>query len=59
MGKLKSYGKKELVDTLAKYFERTADPTATLDEHDAKGRVWRCEAMSFPARASVAVADAD
>ena len=47
MGKLKSYGKKELVDTLAKYFERTGDPAATLDEHDQKGRSYVPTAMSF------------
>ncbi len=49
MGKLKSYGKKELVDMLAKYFARTADPAATLDEHDQKGRCWQPGAMCFPA----------
>jgi len=53
MGKLKSYGKKELVDALAKYFERTADPTATLDEHDQKGRTWSPPLLSFSARSSV------
>lgn len=32
--------KKELVATLSSYFKRTADPKATLDEYDAKGRAW-------------------
>ncbi|MFO1086540.1 MAG: ParB/RepB/Spo0J family partition protein [Reyranellaceae bacterium] len=37
--------KKELVVTLASYFKRTADPKATLDEHDTKGRTWLPECM--------------
>ncbi len=49
MGKLKSYGKKELVDSLAQYFARTADPAATLDDHDRKGRSWLPGIMCFPA----------
>jgi len=53
MGKLKSYGKKELVDTLAHYFVRTGDPGAVLDEHDEKGRAWLPAAMSFPPRVGV------
>ena len=50
MGKLKSYGKRELVDALAQYFARTANPAVDLDEHDQKGREWVPEAMTFPAR---------
>jgi ParB family chromosome partitioning protein len=50
MAKLKSYGKKELVDALAQYFARTADPEATLDEHDSKARTWLSAVMSFPGR---------
>jgi len=50
MAKLKSYGKKELVDALSQYFARTADPAATLDEHDQKGRTWLPRAMSFATR---------
>ncbi len=43
--------KKELVATLASYFKRTADPKASLDEHDAKGRVWLPDCMkSAPVR---------
>ena len=57
MGKLKDCSKKDLVSTLARYFERTADPTATLDEHDQRGRAWLPGAMSFPARAAVTMAD--
>lgn len=49
MGKLKSYGKKELADTLATYFARTADPDAALYEHDSKGRSWLPGAFLFPA----------
>jgi ParB family chromosome partitioning protein len=37
--------KKELVATLASYFKRTADPKASLDEHDAKGRAWLPDCM--------------
>ena len=58
MGKLNDYSKKDLVSALARYFERTADPTATLDEHDQRGRAWLPGAMSFPARAAVTMADA-
>jgi hypothetical protein len=47
MAKLKSYGKKELVDALAQYFARTVDPQAALDEHDQKGRSWTPGVMSF------------
>ena len=47
MAKLKSYGKKELVDALAQYFARTADPGAELDEHDQKGRGWLPGIMIF------------
>ena len=57
MGKFKDYSKKELVSALARYFERTADPTATLDEHDQRGRAWLPGAMSFPAREAVTMAD--
>jgi hypothetical protein len=53
MAKLKSYGKKELVDALAQYFARTADPAVTLDEHDEKGRTWLPGVMSFPAWATL------
>lgn len=57
MGKLKDYSKKDLVDALAWYFEVTADPAATLEEHDQKGRTWLPGVMSFPARAAVTMAD--
>lgn len=50
MGKLKSYGKKELIEALAQYFARTADPQAQLDEYDEKGRSWLPGIMCFPAR---------
>ena len=56
MGKFKDYSKKELVSALARYFERTADPTAILDEHDQRGRVWLPGVMSFPAREAVTMA---
>ena len=58
MGKFKDYSKRELIRALARYFGRTADPTATLDEHDQRGRVWLPGAMSFPAREAVTMADA-
>lgn len=47
MAKLKSYGKKELVDALAQYFTRTADPAVTLDEHDQAGRGWCPAIMAY------------
>lgn len=47
LGKFKSYGKKELVDALAQYFARTADPAAMLDEHDERGRNWFPAIMKF------------
>ena len=50
MGKLKSYGKTELIEALAQYFRRTSDPHAELDEHDEKGRSWLPGIMCFPAR---------
>jgi ParB family transcriptional regulator, chromosome partitioning protein len=50
MAKFKSYGKKEMVEALARYFERTADPAAELDEHDHKGQCWQPGIMCFPAR---------
>ena len=50
MSKLKGYGKKDLVDALAQYFARTADPGATLDEHDSKGPAWLPTVMRFSAR---------
>ena len=46
--RLESLSKKGLVDGLARYFERTADPGATLDETDAKGRTWLPTCMSLP-----------
>lgn len=53
LGKLKSYGKNELVSALAQYFARTADLGAELDEHDAKARYWSPGAMRFPGRPTV------
>ena len=58
MGKFKDYSKRELIRALVRYFGRTADPTATLDEHDQRGRAWLPGAMSFPAREAVTMADA-
>lgn len=50
-GKLKEMSKKELVDALVRYFERTANPKVKLDEHDAKGREWLSGMLKFPAEA--------
>jgi len=50
LGKLKSYGKKDLVGALAQFFARTADPAAVLDEDDKKGLAWVPGTMCFPAR---------
>jgi ParB family chromosome partitioning protein len=58
LGKLKAFSKKDLVDGLARQFERTANGEVKLDEHDEKVRQWLPGAMSFPARASVTMADA-
>lgn len=38
--RLVSAGKRELVEGLATWFARTADPLAAQDEHAAKARVW-------------------
>ena len=57
MGKLKDYSKKDLVSAMARQFERTADPAATLDEHDRKGRTWIPGVMSFPARVAATMTD--
>ena len=56
MGKFKDYSKRELIRALVRYFGRTADPAATLDEHDQRGRVWLPGAMSFPAREAITMA---
>ena len=53
MGRLVSLRKADLVRSLARYFERTADPEAELDEHDQKGREWLPGAMRFPAEVPV------
>ncbi len=58
MGQFKDYSKKELVSDLVRYFERTADPGATLDEQDQRGREWLPGAMAFPAREAVTMATA-
>jgi ParB family chromosome partitioning protein len=57
MGKFKDYSKKELVRDLVRYFRRTAEPSAMLDEHDQHGRAWLPGTMAFPAREAVTVAD--
>jgi ParB family chromosome partitioning protein len=57
LGKLQSYGKKELVEALAQYFARTADPATALDEDDEKGRTWIPGIMCFPARQAVTAKD--
>lgn len=58
LGKIKAFSKKDLVDGLARQFERTANSQAKLDEHDQKTRQWVPGAMSFPARTSITIADA-
>ncbi len=57
LGKLRTLSKRDLIDALARHFERTADPAAKLDEYDAKGRAWLPGVLEFPARATPAVAD--
>lgn len=48
-GNIKEMSKKELVEGLVRYFDRTADPKAKLDEHDEKGREWLPGMLKFPA----------
>jgi ParB family chromosome partitioning protein len=43
--------KKELVQGLVRYFKRTADPSAQLDEHERRGRVWLPACMQCGASA--------
>ena len=57
MGKFKDYSKKELVRESVRYFRRTAEPGAILDEHDQHGRAWLPGAMAFPARETVTMTD--
>lgn len=59
LGKLNGMSKKELVEGLVRYFERTADPKAKLDEHDAKGREWLPGTLKFPAETSPVPASTD
>lgn len=47
LGKLKDYTKKRMVESLAGYFAKTADPSAALDEHDAKGRSFVPDILRF------------
>jgi len=54
LGRLQDYGKHKLVEALAKYFERTADPKAELDKYDRKGRSWLPAMMQFPAKVEAA-----
>lgn len=41
--------KRELVQGLARYFKRTADPKAELDEYEGRGRTWLPTCMQFGA----------
>lgn len=47
--------KKELVQGLARYFRRTADSKAALDEHERKGRQWLPACMYLVSPTPVAV----
>lgn len=49
MGTVASCKKHELVSKLAAYFEKTADPDATLDETSQLGRTWLPDIMRIPA----------
>jgi ParB family chromosome partitioning protein len=57
LGKIKALSKKDLVDGLARQFERTANGEGKLDEHDEKVRQWLPGAMSFPARPTVTIGE--
>lgn len=59
LGKLKDMSKKELVEGLARHFERTADPAAALDEHDAKARAWLPPMLNFPAEGTLGAKGAE
>jgi ParB family chromosome partitioning protein len=52
---LSNASKKELVQGLARYFKRTADPKTQLDEHDSRGRQWLPACMQLGAQVPVAV----
>lgn len=47
--KLNNLSKKELLASLVRHFERTANCDATNDEHDKKGHTWLPEIMAFAA----------
>src|SRR3546814_20887591 len=49
MGRLASMRKADLVQALAKHFQRTADQDDELDEHDQKGRARLPGVTWFPA----------
>jgi hypothetical protein len=48
LGQLSAYGKKDLVSTLGKFFERTADPDAALGEHERPYLASRLDAIPCP-----------
>jgi len=48
LSRLDQYRKSELVEHLARFFRRTADRQAVLDEYDAKGRTWLPVQMRRP-----------
>jgi len=48
LSRLDQYRKGELVEHLARFFRRTADPQAVLDEYEAKGRKWLPAQMRRP-----------
>src|SRR3546814_20333987 len=48
MGRLASKRQADLVQALAKHFNRTADPDADLGQPDTKGRDWWPGGLWFP-----------
>lgn len=54
--RLGAASKKELVTALVTYFKRTANPHATLDEHELKGRTWLPACMVLASSTPVATA---
>jgi len=48
LSRLDQYRKRELVEHLGRFFRRTADPDALLDEYEEKGRSWLPVQMRRP-----------
>lgn len=58
MSRLKNYSKKELVNALSKYFERSGEKNAR-DGQDSRRATWLPGAMGFPARSAISDSTSD